>query len=92
MAIFSVLEDAAQQMARSVFSARAEYLLRVDGKVFGVLFPTLEEAEEMARTFVTRGAAKAVIARHGRSLIVKRFGGAAARADLANAICRSDGA
>jgi hypothetical protein len=33
----------------------------------------------MARTFVTRGAAKAVIARHGRSLIVKRFGGSGAR-------------
>jgi hypothetical protein len=75
-----------------MFSARAEYVVRVDGKVFGVLFPTLEEAEEMARTFVTRGAAKVVIARHGRGLIVKRFGSAAPRADLANATCRSDGA
>lgn len=78
-------------MSRSVFSARADYLLRVDGKVFGVLFPTLEEAEEMARTFVTRGAAKVVIARHGRGLVVRRFG-AAAQADLANAACGHDGA
>ena len=79
-------------MARSVFSARTDYVLRVDGKLFGVLFPTLEEAEEMARTFVTRGAAKVVIARHGRGLIVRRFDGAAAPADLTNATCRGDGA
>jgi hypothetical protein len=89
--IFSVLEEAAQQMARSVFTARAEYFLRVDGKVFGILFPTLEEAEEMALTFVTRGAAKVVIARHGRGLIVKRFGGAVAHADAADAAFRNDG-
>jgi hypothetical protein len=79
-------------MARSIFSPRAEYVVRVDGKVFGVLFPTLEEAEEMAQTFVTRGAAKVVIARHGRGLIVKRFGPTAPCADLANATYRSDGA
>jgi hypothetical protein len=79
-------------MARSGFSARAEYVVRVDGKVFGVLFPTLEEAEEMAQTFVTRGATKVVIARHGRGLIIKRFGRAAPRAELAKATCRSDGA
>jgi hypothetical protein len=78
-------------MARSIFSARTEYVVRVDGKVFGVLFPTLEEAEEMAQTFVTRGAAKVVIARHGRGLVVRRFGGAAPRADLTDATRRSDG-
>jgi hypothetical protein len=72
-------------MARSVFSARTEYVLRVDGKIFGVLFPTLEEAEEMARTFVSRGAAKVVITRNGRGLVVKRFSRTAAPPDLAKA-------
>ncbi len=78
IAIFSqpLLAEVAQQMTRSMFSARTEYVLRVDGKLFGVVFPTLEAAEEMALTFVTRGAAKVVIARHGRGLVVKRFGGA----------------
>jgi hypothetical protein len=79
-------------MARSMFSVRAEYVVRVDGKVFGVIFPTLEEAEEMALTFVTRGADKVVIARHGRGLIVKRFGRGARRSEGANALARSEGA
>ena len=59
-------------MARSVFSPCVEYVLRVDGKIFGVLFPTLEEAEDMARAFVTRGALKVVIARHGRGMVGRR--------------------
>ena len=77
-------------MARSVFSTRAEYFLRVDGKVFGILFQTLEEAEEMARAFVARGAAKVVIVRHGRGLVVKRFGSVDADAEEAEAYCRGD--
>ena len=79
-------------MARSMIFGRMDYVLRIDGKLFGVLFPTLEEAEDMARAFVTRGAAKVVIARHGRGMIVKRFGGVASPADGPNPSSRSDGA
>jgi hypothetical protein len=81
---------ATHQMARSVFSTRAEYFLRVDGKVFGILFQTLEEAEEMARAFIAKGAIKVVIVRHGRGLIVKRFGSAESDAEESEACCPRD--
>ncbi len=60
-------------MVRSSFLHHPEYLLRVDGKVFGILFQTLKEAEEMAGHFVTRGAAKVVIVRNRSGVAVKRL-------------------
>ena len=86
----SLFAGVAHQMAHSVFSTRAEYFLRVDGKAFGILFQTLEEAEEMAQTFLARGATKVVIVRHGRGLIVKRLGSADSEAEAAETCCRRD--
>jgi hypothetical protein len=61
-------------MVRSSFPTRPEYFLRVAGKVFGIFFQTLEDAEEMAGVFIARGVVKVVIVRNGSGLIVKRFG------------------